>query len=147
MNDCSVLRKSPQPMTGIPLTLRWLACVLACWPSGCGTGSVMASGGTPGTVKFRGSILTGLRISLYAESGDRVAVGTTDADGKFVLRHEETAEGVDLYAGRFRVALESAGGEVLPLPMVYSDKTKSPLVVEWTGGDGPLEIVVPEGGS
>jgi hypothetical protein len=107
----------------------------------------VAAGGTPGTVKFRGAVLTGLRISLYAESGDRVAVGTTDADGKFVLRHEETAEGVELHSGRFRVALESAGGEVLPLPMVYSDKAKSPLVVNWSGGGGPLEIVVPEGGS
>ncbi len=147
MEHCSIRRDCPPSVMRVSLAVRSLACVLACWPSGCGTGSVMAAGGTSGTVKFRGAVLTGLRVSLYAESGDRVAVGTTDADGKFVLRHEETAEAVDLHAGRFRVALESAGGEVLPLPMVYSDRVKSPLVVDWSGGEGPMEIVLPEGGT
>jgi hypothetical protein len=73
---------------------------------GCSSGSKVT-----GTVIYKGQPLQGAAVSFFADNGNVVATGSTDAEGKFFMR---TAQGKELVpSGTYKVVVsktETPGG-------------------------------------
>src|SRR5262245_31846714 len=73
---------------------------------GCSSGSKVT-----GTVVYKGQPLQGATVSFFADNGNVVATGSTDADGKFFMRNSQGKELVP--SGTYKVVvskMESGGG-------------------------------------
>ena len=121
-----------------------LLLVSAAGIAGCGQAAPGGAPGLRGSVVYRGENLSGVRVTFIAESGDVAGTGSVGPDGRFELLREETAEGVTIHSGQFRVTLESTGGELLGFPPSYADAKKSPISVTCVEGQAEVDVTVPE---
>jgi hypothetical protein len=108
---------------------------------GCGGGG-LAGGGTTGEITFDGLKVADLQVALYSPSGDCVAMGTSDFSGRFELKHPETVEPVSLFAGRFRITVQSVAADPVPVAPKYTALASTPLLREWAEGDSELKVEV-----
>lgn len=139
--------------------------VLSAWltGSGCGsstpTGEVVPTVAAAGTVTHDGRPLGYYQITLVPPNKGRPAVGTSDADGKFVLGTNRPGDGA--IAGTHAVAIQFVGPPStnpeegmtvftpLPPPPIkldkrFGDATKSGLTIEIpSGGNRELSLVIP----
>jgi len=119
---------------------------------GCGSGSGQQGVSAKGKVELDGAAVSGVSIRFVPQEGvaGRGGVGVTDSTGVFDAQSGQGATGI--LPGTYRVLLEQlvmADGSPIPpdvapidvnarnlLPPIYSDPSKSPVVV-----------TVPDGGS
>jgi hypothetical protein len=81
-----------------------------------------------GTVTFEGQPLDGARITFHPEAKDgKKATGKTDAAGKYALK-ADGAEGAA--PGKYRITISLKRGDKELVPLAYTEKRTSPLVVE-----------------
>ncbi|MEX1041740.1 MAG: hypothetical protein WDZ51_13960 [Pirellulaceae bacterium] len=113
--------------------------------NGCG-GEKEIPGGTPGRIHIDGIPLREVQVTMYDSKagGNVVGFGISDSEGRFELREPETLEGVWLPAGHYRFTLESVGEIYMQWPAKFTQADTSPLEIEWTGGEGRIELDVPE---
>jgi hypothetical protein len=115
-----------------------LLCGLLLMAAGCSDGRperVPASG----TVTFQGESVAGAQV-MFMPSGDRMAAGTTDADGRFELSTFEPGDGVVIGAHAVTVTKrlpDPNNDSPYPqfydvLPPHYSNTAKSGLTAEVT---------------
>jgi hypothetical protein len=81
-----------------------------------------------GTVTFDGKPLDGATVTFHPEAKDgKKATGKTDANGNYTLK-TDGAEGAA--PGKHRVLISLKRGEKELIPLKYSDRATTPLVVE-----------------
>ena len=117
--------------------LLFLATALA----GCG-GVKPVTGGTQGTLKVGGQLLSDIQVTVHRVDGDTIesiGFGTTDNDGVFELVTNGAKGPLWLEEGEYRFTLESAGAPVQFSPE-YALPTKTPLRVSWAGSEQDLEL-------
>ena len=120
-----------------------LLLVAAALPA-CG-GVKPVAGGTQGTLKVAGQLLSDIQVTVHQVEGGPahpVGFGTTIADGTFELVTNGAQGPLWLDAGEYRFTLESAGAPV-QFPKEYTHADTTPLKRTWAGGDGDLELEVP----
>lgn len=119
-----------------------LSVLLLCY-CGC-SGSPKNVAAVEGTVTLDGEPLVNADISFFPESGARASVGTTDENGKYVLKYTRRAKGAVI--GKHKVTVfinepqddarydDPAGKksaatktEMKTLPLEYTDKEKTEL--------------------
>jgi hypothetical protein len=111
---------------------------------GCG-GVKPVAGGTHGTLKVAGQLLSDIQVTVHQVEGGStrpVGFGTTIADGIFELVTNGALGPLWLDAGEYRFTLESAGAPV-QFPKEYTRADTTPLKRTWAGGDSNLELEVP----
>ena len=113
--------------------------------AGCG-GAKPASGGTTGTLRIGGDLLSDIQVTVYRVEGSstrHVGFGVTDAEGTFELMTKGARGELWLTPGEYRFTLESAGAPV-QIPDKYSQPDTTPLKASWSVGDEELKLDVPD---
>lgn len=128
----------PPPRSATPVVRMVPLLAVLC---GCGGGG-LSGGGTMGEITFDGVKVADLQVALYSPSGDCVATGTSDSAGRFELKHPETVEPVSLFAGKFRITVQSVAADPVPVAPKYAALASTPLQRDWRDGDRELKVEV-----
>jgi len=99
-------------------------------------------------VKYRGTILTDVRIDILQESGAEwkvVASGLPTVTEPFYLLPVSSAMSFDPMRPT-RVTIESVGAVVLPIKSIFRDQHRSPIKLTMpTNATDPIVIELPDG--
>jgi hypothetical protein len=128
--------RSDRPLVSVVRLIPLLTVLCGC------SGDGLSSAGTMGEITFDGLKVADLQVSLYAPSGDCVAVGTSDGAGRFELKHPETIEPVSLFTGQFKITVQSVAADPIPVAARYVALASTPLTRDWSEGEGDLKIEV-----
>ncbi|MDX1948036.1 MAG: PepSY domain-containing protein [Pirellulaceae bacterium] len=109
---------------------------------GCGPRPV--AGGTPGTLRAAGELLSEVQITVHqATDGVWQPAGfaVTRSDGSFALVTNGAKGALELSPGEYRCTLESAGAPV-QIPPAYTKPETTPLTVAWPTASASLDLEV-----
>ena len=122
-----------------------LLCVVASTLQlGC-SGPSPVVGGTEGTLKVAGTLLSETQLTLYRVEGtnyEPVGFAVTDSDGAFQLVTNGAKGPLKLEPGNYHCTLQSAGAPV-EFPAAYLKPETTPVKVDWTESESELDLVVP----
>jgi hypothetical protein len=123
-------------------TLRITCALLVAFLPGCGERSV--TGGTPGVLRYRGDLLSDIRVTVHRLDGrsmQPIGFGVTGADGSFELVTNGARGALRLSAGEYCCTLKSVGAQVR-IPNEFAKVNLTPLKVAWSAGDKSLDLEV-----
>ncbi len=118
-----------------------VACLLSL--AGCGPRAV--TGGTPGTLTYRGEQRSDIQVTAYQVEGsqlEQVGFSVTANDGTFQLVTNGARGPLRLTPGDYRFTLESVGPPIR-VAKKYTKPDSTPLKVSWSAGDKSLDLDVP----
>lgn len=108
--------------------------------SGCGSSS--ATGGTRGTLRIDGLVLSEIQLTVHRMDGNStepIGFGLTMADGTFELLQPGAVGPLWLAPGEYRITLESIGPPIA-IPREYTLAETTPLKASWTANDDVLKL-------
>jgi uncharacterized iron-regulated membrane protein len=111
----------------------------------CGCGPSPVAGGTKGTLRAGGDLLSEVQITIHHREGvawQPLGFAVTASDGTFELVTNRAEGPLRLAPGEYRCTLESVGAPVR-VPKEYSQPETTPLIVQRSAGDTVLELVIP----
>lgn len=111
--------------------------------SGCGVRGV--SGGTKGTLRSGGELLSEIQVTVYRVEGDSkspVGFGVTAPDGSFQLVTNGAKGPLWLSPGEYCCTVESAGAPV-QFPQEYAQPSTTPLKISCSASDATLNLEAP----
>jgi hypothetical protein len=121
----------------------WLYFLLTLFLAGCGPQPV--TGGTGGTLRFGGTPMSEVQITVHQPAGagwEAIGFGVATTDGSFELVTSGAAGPLVLAPGNYRCTLESVGAPLAIDPQ-YAQAATTPLEIAWPTSDGRITIDIP----
>lgn len=111
--------------------------------TGCGPRPV--TGGTPGTLRAGGELLSDIQVNVFQLEGGTwkpIGFGLTGLQGEFALFTPGAQGPLTLIPGNYRFTVESAGAPIF-FPPEYAQAETTPLTITWPTSTSLLTLDVP----
>lgn len=109
----------------MPALRLWLTATICLLISGCGSNHDLAK--VVGTITYDGEPLPGATVAFHPTSGQRVGMGKTNSDGRYVLSTYGIDDGAIFGDHRVTVVKREAGSGGMPRP---GTKPPKPLIAQ-----------------